>query len=223
MKKLIVISALLCAVLTLSAATVYVGAEGGVTFNTVLAAKGYRDYSYSPAAGYKVSVPVVVTFNDNMGLETGLAVYAKNHGYSQTVSASGTRQTNFDLSISNGFVILPLLFRFSIPVKQFDIYASVGGFAGCWVYARKAGFVLNGNAKKENVDTMTDLSLYNRIDAGVSAKLGCDINFTSFQGYIQGEYDLSLTDMNRSQKHGGYITHNSTFCVTLGILWGINK
>ena len=223
MKKFIAITSLLLAALTLSAATVYVGAEGGVTFNTVVAAKGYRNYRYSPAVGYKVSVPVVVTFNDNMGLETGLGVYAKNHRYSQTVSSSGTEQTNFDLSVSNGFVTLPVLFRFSIPVKQFDIYASVGGFVGYWVYARKAGYVLNGNSKKENVDTMTDLSLYNQIDAGVAAKLGFDINFGSFQGYVQGEYDLSLTGMNKSQKHGAYITHNSTFCVTLGILWGINK
>ena len=223
MKKTIVLLSLLLSVLTLSAATYYVGAEGGVTFNTVAAAKGYRNYKYSAAVGYKVSLPFVVTFNDNLGLETGISVYAKNHKYSQNVSASGTEQRNFDLSISNGFVTLPLLFRFTIPVKQFDIYASVGGYAGYWVYARKTGVVLNGNSKDENVDTMTDLSLYNRIDAGLCAKIGGGISFGQFRGYIEGEYDFSLTSMNKGQKYGDYRIHNSTFCVTLGILWGINK
>ena len=223
MKKTIIILSLLLSVMTLNAATYYVGAEGGVTFNTVAAARGYRNYRYRSAVGYKVSIPFVVTFNDNLGLETGVAVYAKNHKYSQTVSASGTTQRNFDLIVNNGFVTLPLLFRFTVPMNQFDIYASVGGFAGYWVYARKTGVVLNGNSKEENVDTMTDLSLYNQIDAGLSAKIGAGISFGSFRGYVEGEYDFSLTSMNKAQKYGDYRVHNSTFSITLGILWGINK
>lgn len=224
MKKPIVILTLLMVMLSLGAASYYVGAEGGVTFNTVIAGKGYRSYEYDWAAGYKASVPFVVAFNDNFALETGFSLYGRSYNYTQKVDLSdGTKQTNFDLAVRNGFMTIPLLMRVYVPVGEFDFYASLGGWVGFWAYGSRKGSVMNGNDKSESVDEKTDLSLYNRFDAGVSAKLGFDVNFGSFKGYVEGGYDLSLTDMNVRQKHGSFPVHNSTFSVTLGVLMGIDR
>lgn len=224
MKKTIILLSLLLTALTLSAATFYTGAEGGLTFNSIAASKGYRSYDYGMAMGFKASVPVVVTFSDNLGLETGISFYSRNYSYSQNVkNDSGEMQSNFDLVIQNGFITLPVMFRFSIPAGDFDFYTSLGGFAGFWLYGKRDGSVRNGNDRTEEVSERTDLSLYNRFEAGVSLKIGADMNFGSFRGYVEGEYDFSLTDMNKDQKYGAYRVHNSTFSVTLGILWGINK
>lgn len=224
MKKTIIILMLVLASFSLSAAVYYVGAEGGVTLNTVIAGKGYRDYKYNLGVGYKVSVPFVVEFTDNLGLETGLSVYGKYYRYSQVVNAYGKKQTNFDLDVRNGYLSLPVAFRLSVPVSSsFDIFTTLGGFMGFWVYGNRSGSVVNGNSAKESVNEYTDLSLYNIFDAGVRATLGAGMSFGPFLGYLEGEYCLSLTDMNKSQKYGSYHIHNSTFLVTLGILWGINK
>lgn len=223
MKKTIVILMLILASFSLSAAVYYVGAEGGVTLNSVIAGKGYRDYKYNLGVGYKASLPFVITFTDNLGLETGLSVYGKYYKYSQEVSTGNSKQMNFNLDVRNGFLTLPIAFRLSFPVSSFDIYTTLGGYMGFWVYGNRSGVVINGNSEKESVNEYTDLSLYNIFDAGVRASIGAGMNFGHFFGYLQGEYCLSLTDMNKAQKYGSYPIHNSTFLVTLGILWGINK
>lgn len=223
MKKPIVILTLLSVMLGLSAASYYVGAEGGVTFNTVIAGKGYRSYEYDWAVGCKASLPFVVQFNDNFALETGLSLYGKSYSYLQKVDASGEKQTNFDLSVKNGFMSIPLLLRVYIPVGKFDFYAAAGGWLGFWAYGSRKGSVMNGNDKSESVEEKTDLSLYNRFDAGVSAKLGFDVDFGPVRGYVEGEYGLTLTDMNVRQKHGSFPVHNSTFSLTVGALMEIAK
>ncbi len=223
MKKTITLLSLVLVAFSLSAATYYVGADGGVTLNNVIAQKGYRNYDYSMGVGYKVSIPIVITFNDNLGLESGVSVYGKYYKYSQTVDAGGKKQANFDLNIRNGFLTFPVAFRLAFPISNFEIFTTLGGYLGAWVYGNRSGSVINGNDKSESVNEYTDLSLYNRFDAGVRSTVGAGVNFGQFLAYLQGEYDFSITDMNKRQKYGSYKIHNSTFLVTLGILWGINK
>lgn len=86
MKRTFAILMLFSVMLTLSAATYYVGAEGGLAVNTVVAGKGYRNYKYSAEIGFKSSIPVVIMFTDNLGLDTGLAMYGKNYKSYQTVT-----------------------------------------------------------------------------------------------------------------------------------------
>lgn len=224
MKKAITLLCLVLVTFSLNAATYYVGAEGGVAFNSVVANKGYRNYEYKMGVGYKASIPVVIKFNDIIGLETGVSVYGKYYKYSQeVVGYNNNKQTNFNLEIKNGFVTFPVALRLSYPISQFDIYTTIGGYLGVWAYGSRSGSVINGNEKSENVSEKTDLSLYNRFDSGVRVSVGTGVNFGSFYGYIQVEYDFSITDMNKRQKHGAYRVHNSTLLVTLGLLWGINK
>lgn len=209
---------------SLNAATYYVGADGGATLSTAVAGKGYRNYTYSYGVGYKAGVPFVVMFNDNLGIKTGVSMYGKYYRYSQTVTGySGEPQTNFLLSIKNGFLEFPIALKADLPLNGFDLYFTAGGYVGAWLYGNRSGSVHNGNSKAENVSEDTDLNLYNRFDAGVSVSVGGGIEFGQFVGYVEGEYALSLTDMNKSQKFGSFPVHNSTFAVTLGLLWGINK
>lgn len=204
---------------SLSAATYHIGYEGGVTLNSVIAGKGYRDYKYSMGVGYKASIPFVVEFNDNLGLETGLSLYGKYYKYSQTVAiSSDNKQTNFDYEVRNDFIIFPLCVRFTLPVSDFELYTTLGGYMGVWGHGNRSGSVININEKKESVSEETDLSLYNMFDAGLRATLGAGVNFGPFLGYLQGEYSFSLTDMNKWQRHGAYHIHNSSFVISLGLL-----
>lgn len=223
MKRTFAILMLFSVMLTLSAATYYVGAEGGLAVNTVVAGKGYRNYKYSAEVGFKSSVPVLIMFTDNLGLDTGLAMYGKNYKSYQTVTVDGKKQVNYNLEVNNGYLELPIAFRASLPIKNFNFYLSVGGYMGAWLYGSRSGTVVNGNDKVEEVNETTDLSLYNRFDAGLLARIGADVGFGAFKLYAQYEYAFSVTDMNKSQKYGAYPIHNSTFSITLGALWGINK
>lgn len=226
MKKIVTILMLFFVMVTLcatSATTYYVGAEGGLTINRVVAGKGYRNYKYSTGMGYKASVPVVIMFTDNLGLDTGLSMYGKNYKSSQTVLVDGKDQVNYNLEVTNGFLELPVSFRASISLDNFDFYITAGGYMGLWLYGNRSGTVVNANEKTESVNETTDLSLYNRFEAGLNTKIGAAINFGSFKGYAQYEYSFALTDMNKGQKYGAYPIHNSTSSFTLGLLWGINK
>ncbi len=214
---------LLTVMLSLGAASYYAGMDGGVTFNTVIAGTGYRSYEYDWGTGYRFSFPFVVTFNDNIALETGLAMYGKNYRYFQNTESGSVKQTNFDLTVENGFISFPLLLRYYLPLGNFDFYTAIGGWMGVWVYGSREGFVVNANSKKESVDEKTNLSLYNRFDAGAALKLGVDVDFGSCRAYVEGEYGLSLTDMNKNQKHASYPVHNSTFSVTFGCLMEVGK
>ncbi len=209
----------LCATST----TYYVGVEGGLTINSVVAGKGYRNYKYSKEIGYKAAVPVVIMFTDNLGLDTGLVMYGKNYKGSQTVRVDNNNQVNYNLEITNGFLELPVAFRASMSLNSFDFYITAGGYMGFWLYGNRSGTVVNANNKTEDVNETTDLSLYNRFEAGLTAKAGTAVNFGAFKGYAQYEYSFALTDMNKGQKYGAYPIHNSTSSFTLGLLWGINK
>ncbi len=222
MKKTVTILLLLSVMLSLSAATYYVGADGGMTANTVISGDGYRNYKYDARVGYRASLPVVVMFTDNLGLDTGIAVYGKYYNASQTVMNGIKSQENYNLNINNVFIELPLAFRASLPLgASFDAYFSVGGYLGWWIYGQRTGSVINMNEVKENVNEKTNLSYYNRLDAGASTKIGFGYSFSSFRAYVESECALSITDMNRSQTYGSFPIHNFTYAVTLGLLWRV--
>lgn len=214
---------ILLSLFSLSAADYYIGAEGGAAFNTVVAGKGYRNYKYKVAAGFKASVPVVIMFSENYGLDTGISVYGKNYKYSQNVAVSATEsQTNFDLRYKNTYVEIPVAFRASLPLSPFDLYFSVGGYIGYWVYGERKGTTVNGNGKSEDVREVLDLSLCNRIDAGALLKFGAGVDIDRFRFYADMELAFSVTSMNKRQKYGAYRTHNSTLSLTLGTAVRIN-
>lgn len=220
MKKVIVFFTLLLTLMSLSALSWYIGGDGGVTFNTVVAGNGYRDYKYDYRVGYKAEVPVVISFNDYVGLESGVAIYGKNYKYSQSVKYNN--QTNFNYIIRNGFISFPFSVRASYPIKDFSVFLSLGGFMGVWVYGRREGTAINQNDWTVDVSEKTNFSYYNRFDAGIRVRVGADYEFYSFKVYASCEYLYSLSDMNKKQRHGAYQIHNSTFSVTLGILYRFN-
>lgn len=219
--------------MSLSAAGYYLGADGGVTFNTVVAGKGYRNYKYDYRVGYKAEVPFLVTFNDYVGLESGVAIYGKNYRYSQKVEydVRGTfsgrvehiSQVNFDYIIRNGFLSFPLSFRASLPIGDFSLFLSLGGYVGVWLYGGREGTAINQNDIEVKVKDNVDFSAYNRFDGGLRLRVGADYSFYSFRIYTAFEYLYSLADMNKKQRNGAYPIHNSTFSITLGILYRFNS
>ena len=220
MKKFIVFCVFLFVLMNLSAVDYHIGANGGVTFNTVVAGKGYRDYTYDYRTGYKAGVPFVVSFNDYFGLESGIAVYGKNYRYTQSVEYNN--QTNFDYVIRNGFLSFPLSVYASYPMKDFFVFLSLGGYVGVWLYGSREGTAFNQNDRKVDVSEKIDFSYYNRFDGGIRLCLGAGYEFHSFEIYTAFEYLYSISDMNKRQKYGSFPIHNSTFSITLGLLYRIN-
>ncbi len=224
MKKTVTILLLLSVMLSLSATTYYVGADGGMTATMVVAGEGYRDYKYSVGLGYKASVPVVIMFDKHLGLDTGISLYGKYYKSAQSIKSGSTSQDNFVLDVKNGFLEFPIALRAILPIgSSIDAYFSLGGYVGWWLYGVRSGSVMNMNDEKESVSEMTDLSYYNRLDAGISTKIGCGYSFDSFRLYGENEFAFSLTDMNKAQKYGAFPIHNITYSVTLGLLWRIDK
>lgn len=223
MKKIVMLLVALLFVTSLSASTYYVGFDSGLVVTNIIAGSGYRNYEYKESSGYKVSVPIVMMFTDNFGLDTGVSLNWKNYNKSQTVKASGETQKNFDLDVRNCYLEFPIAFRSSVTIDELDLYCSVGGFLGALLYGDRTGQVINMNGTSEKVSEKTDLSLRNRFDAGVSVKLGAGINMGRFKFYYDVEYDYSLTDNFIWQRNGANHIHNSTYALTFGLLWGINK
>ena len=224
MKKTMTILLLTLAVFSLGAATVYVGGEAGGNTNAIIAGEGYSGYTYTPASGSSISVPVVVEFSYGMGLETGLSYVKKSYDYDKYIKVAGTEGTLFKYSVENGFLEIPVLFRYSFAIagSRWNVFAAVGGFAGFWLSGMRTGAVY-GFSSERPVEEKTDLSYYNWFQAGVTASAGIGYSFTSCEVYVKAGYSLTLTDLNRSQKHASYPVHNSTVTVAAGILWGINK
>ncbi len=219
MKKLTVFCIFLLSLMSLSAAVYYVGADGGVTFNSVIAGKGYRDYKYDYSVGYKAEVPVVISFNDYLAFESGVSIYGKNYKYSQSVKD----QVNFDYTINNGFLSFPFSLKVSYPIKDFSLFLSLGGYMGGWLYGSREGTAVSQNDREVDVSEKTDLSHYNRFDAGIRVRIGAGYEFYCIKVYTAVEYLYSLSDMNKRQKYGSYPIHNSTFALTLGLLYRINN
>lgn len=233
MKKLVTLLTLVLVVFGLSAATVSVGVEGGADYNTIIAGKGYRDYKYSGKFSYTVSVPVVVEFTPSLGLETGLSFTEKDYHYKRTTGtlqyAELSNLDTIDYTLYNGFVSFPVAFRYTLSFGEesdLALYATAGGFVGYWVKGRRTGKVLGASLSvaSENIDEAVNFDYYNRFDAGLLATLGLKWQFSEkFDAFVEAGYSLSLTDMNKHQKHGSYPIHNSTVTISGGIMWGINK
>ncbi len=224
MKKTMTLLLLTLALCSLSAATVYVGGEIGINSNSVIAGSGYSGYEYSASAGADIAVPVVVEFTPNFALQTGLSLQGKAYGYTKNVTIKGENNTIFAYSVGNSFIELPLSLRMSLNFggSRWGAFCTVGGYLGYWTYGMRSGAAY-GFTSARPVEEETDLSLYNRFEAGVSLAGGVDVEFGSYDAYLLFGYSLSLTDMNKSQKYASYPMHNSTVTVAAGLLWGINK
>ncbi len=221
MKRIIVICTLLVFLISLSASEYYIGADGGVTFNTVIAGSGYRDYKYDWRQAYKAEVTFAAALNNYFALESGISMYEKNYEYSQSVEYNNN-QTNFDYTIRNGFLSFPFSVRSSYPIKDFSFFLSLGGYVGVWIYGFREGTAINQNGREVDVSEKTDLSYYNDFDGGIRLRVGADYKFYSFKIYTALEYLYSISDMNKRQKRGAYPIHNSTFAITVGLLYRIN-
>ncbi len=224
MKKTMTLLLLTLALCSLSAATVYVGGEVGLSSNSIIAGSGYSGYEYSIGKGADISVPVVVEFTPNIALQTGASFQMKGYGYMKNVTIKGEKTEILEYSVMNSFVEVPLALRLSLSFggSRWGAFAVLGGYCGYWVHGYRTGEAY-GLTSARPVEEETDLSLYNRFEAGLSASVGADVEFASFDAYLLVGYSISLTDMNRSQKYASYPMHNSTVTVAAGLLWGINK
>ncbi len=226
MKKTIILLLLVTALCSLGAATVYVGAEAGLNGNAIIAGKGYSGYDYTKMFGGSLSVPVVVEFTPNLALQTGASFVMKDYIYSKTITYQGQQGTVLGYVCMNGFAEIPFALRCSVNFgkSNWGAFATVGGFVGFWAGGIRTGKVYGFmSSEAQDVEDDLDLDYYNKVQAGVSASAGFDVEFGSFDAYLSVQYALSLTDLNKTQKYAQYPVHNSTVTVAAGLLWGVNK
>lgn len=217
MKKTTAILIFMLMLCSLSAKAFYVGTEVGIGNNSVIRGKNYKGYTYSPASGYFISVPVVYEFNVWAGIESGVTVSGKNY----TLERYYRGTTIENLRTNNVFIEIPVLMRFKTPdYMGFALYAACGGYLGYWIWGQQTGESMGLSlTDPAHVNQEMDLSHRNRFDAGVLAALGCTLDFSHLRIQFGCKYILALTDMNLSQKKGGYPIHNSTFVVGGGLMW----
>ncbi len=224
MKKVLVILTLFLLVFPLSAIKVRAGASMGFSINSIIAGKGYRNYEYGEKPGFSFSADFVLDFTSFSGIETGIEYIGRNYSISRSAFYSGSESTVLAYTVTNSFLLVPLALRFTLPVSMNDdkdiltVFSSVGGYASFWMTGRRRGRELTLSYSAD-VDEKTDLDLYNRFDGGLAASLGLLIGKRDTQWSFRLSYSLSLTDMNRYQRHGAYPIHNSTFVFSSGILW----
>lgn len=233
MKKLITLMAVLLVVLSLGAEVKYsVGFEAGPDYNMVIAGKGYRNYEYKGGLNLTASVPVLIEFTPSLGLQTGISYSEKQYDYKRaaknSLMGSAYVVDTIDYTLYNEFLELPVAFRYTFNFGESDwaVYGTAGGFVGWWLRGRRMGLAYSTalEAGLTQIDESVNFDYYNRFEAGINASVGVRWQFAQkWEAHVQFGYSLALTDMNRYQKHGAYPIHNSTFSITGGIMWGINK
>lgn len=164
-------------------------------------------------------------FTPNIALQTGASFQMKGYGYMKNAAIKGEKFEILEYSVMNSFIEVPLALRLSLSFggSRWGAFAVLGGYCGYWAHGYRTGEAYGLTSARPVEEEDTDLSLYNRFEAGLSAALGADVEFGSFDAYLLVGYSISLTDMNRSQKYASYPVHNSTVTVAAGLLWGVNK
>ncbi len=221
MKKTAAIFIMMLIVFSLTAGSFYAGAGSGVGVNSIISGENYRGYTYSPSSGYSLSADVLYSFNDWAGIGSGITLSGRNYVLERYYRGSAIQ----NLKIDNVFIEIPVLAVFTTPsYKGFSLFGSVGGYAGFWAWGKEKGESSGINmSEASSVDQKTDLSRRNRFEAGFRAKLGCSVDFSRLKVQFSLGYDLSLTDMNLSQKKGGYPLYNSTFTVGCALMWRLTR
>lgn len=224
MKKLISLTSLFLLMLSLSATEVSVGFEAGAGWNMMIAGKGYRNYEYSGKVGFTSSLPVIVEFTPSLSIETGFSYSFRNYGYSRISDDVKT----LDYTAENSFLELPLALRYTYTIQdgRWSLFASGGGFVGLWLTGRRYGkaYTTDITPSLTDFNQKTDLSLYNIIEAGVTASIGAKCRLSdAVDATLRLAYSLSLTDLNRTQKYGAYPVHNSTISLALALMWRVWK
>ncbi len=224
MKKILVTLTILTLAFSLSALGCRVGASAGLSVNSVIAGKGYRNYEYGEKSGLFLSADLVLDLDSLFGIETGIGYIGRNYTVSRKAAYAGSESTVLSYTVSNSFLLVPLQLRFTLSVLGSDggdrlmVLSSVGGYASWWLTGRRRGKELTLSYSAD-VDEKTDLDLYNRFDGGLLTSLALVLESGDTQWNFRLSYLLSLTDMNRHQDYGAYPIHNSTFIFSSGILW----
>ncbi len=227
MKKLLTSIILILACFSISATTFYIGLEAGGNYNVVIAGEGYKGYTYSNKFGASASIPLLVEFTPSLAIETGLSYSMKDFGYSRTVNNDSLSIRTLDYVRYNHFIELPLALRYTYAVldNKLDVFASLGGFVGVWVYGLRSGYAYSVSINPSLIpfSEETDLSNYNIFHSGVSASAGLKWRFSNMvDAYIRAGYSLTLTDLNKGQTCGSHPVHNSTITLIGGIMWRVN-
>lgn len=207
-----------------------IGAQGGATLNLLSTESGYAyDRTYGRGVGYSVGVPVQYEFIEWFALQTELSYTQKNY----TWSRSGERADSQN-KVTNSFIQLPLMARFSFGGKRLRGFLNIGGYVGYWVSSH-----IEGNESQyfyEMYDSDNKYPYYynepvefdnrrdNRFDAGLAGGIGIQYQINPrIRIMAESRYYVALTDMQKQYMLKQFPRYNNTGAVQIGLMFTLGK
>ncbi len=226
-KRLLTLVSISLIAFSLSAASLFIGAEAGGDLNFIRAGKGYREYQYKPYVGASLALPVSVELTDYLTLDASARFVWKNYQYQREATkknSDGTTTTakTIDFKLRNVYFELPVTINYSFLVlnEESKLFVGAGGYIGYWVSSsRKGGMLDEDFGKLTNVSDHPDLSHSNRFQYGLIARGGYIFDTESFRNIVSIEYDFALSSLNKNAKVNNFPTYNSSVTVAYSLLW----
>ena len=207
-----------------------VGIEGGYTHNILNTSTGNRAFtSYNDRGGFLAGVPILLSFNQNLALGTGLRYIQKNYQYERDFLDGYPMHSDY----TNGFLQIPVFADISADIAALRLSFDLGAALGFWLHSNREGVmrVMYDNPydpdyvqmESFNESVAFDNTRDNRFDAALFAGIGVKFTIKSFTPFITAQFHYGLTDLQNNYMENQVPRYNNTITVQMGVLYSLFK
>lgn len=205
-------------------AQVSIGADVGITFNTLKLENSNNAVSTNNGYGYIISIPVKYKLNKHFYIETNPGLLQKNY----TIE----NQKRIIQKVNNSYFQLPVGIESSFDLApKISVNGLIGIYGAYWLSSKINGFAPNVfdiseqstgteeqiNLQKINTTYNIDSKYDNRYEFGWTGRIGINYTFTTRLCFaIKGNLYRSLTDQQKSISELQRQKYNQTFAITMG-------
>jgi opacity protein-like surface antigen len=206
----------------------YIGLYGEYANNSLYTSTAGRALTeYESGHGFGFAIPVRYQFSPWFAVQTELQYIQKNY----TLRRTGQYDRAFS-TVTNSFIDIPLMANFSLGGEKLRVFANAGGYAGLWIDSRRKGTQIEntqdpfspGEVFYYDYDEPVEFHDQRdaRFEAGLLAGLGLQYAFKPCTIFLEGRYYYGLTDLQQNYGYNMIPRMNSTFAVTMGVLFNYN-
>jgi opacity protein-like surface antigen len=178
-----------------------IGANVAGSYNT--ASSGVEGAETQSGLGYGGGLVGVMNFMPNMGVEVDIQYAMYKYGYSTDIL-----DQTFDYTMTYNSIVIPILFRYSMPMPTLSPYFVVGPSI---IYGLSGSIAMSG----ADMDTTIDIESEDlETDFGIQAGAGADFNMMpqwTLSPYARFQYNLTANDPDTDASESMY-----------DILFGVN-
>jgi hypothetical protein len=203
------------------------GIETGYSRNSLNTSTGYRAFTaYSDRGGFLIGVPVLVSFNEQFALGSGLRYVQKNYTYERDFLEG----THIYADYTNDFLQVPVYADFSVGYKDLRMFFDLGATFGAWLRSNRKGvwigLPVNPYAPdylplenfNENIDF--DNTRDRRFEAALFAGVGFRYALKHFTPFVSAQFHYGLTDLQKDYMINQVARYNNTVTIQIGVLLG---